>query len=120
MDRLEAGAAALSITLRPLGVRSADDISRAFVTMSRDTLDALLVLGNVVAVAHRQLIVDLNAVRRLPAMYSWRQPVVEGGLMGYGPDFTDVYRRAAAYVGKSLAARTPASFRSNSLPSSNW
>ena len=60
-----------------------------------------------VAVAHRQLIVDLSAVRRLPAMYSWRQPVVEGGLRGYGPDFTDVYRRAAAYVGKVFGGANP-------------
>ena len=107
IDRLEAGAAALSIALLPLGIRTADDISRAFGTMSRDAPDALLVLGNVVAVAHSRLIVDLSAARRLPAMYWWRQPVVEGGLMGYGPDFIDSYRRAAAYVGKVLGGANP-------------
>jgi putative tryptophan/tyrosine transport system substrate-binding protein len=107
IDRLEAGAAALSIALRPFGIRTGDDISRVFRAMSRDAPDALLVLGNNVAVAHRRLIVDLSAARRLPAMYWWRQPVVEGGLMGYGPDFMDSYRRAAVYVGKVLGGANP-------------
>jgi putative tryptophan/tyrosine transport system substrate-binding protein len=107
IDRLEAGATALSITLRRFGVRGADDISGAFATISRDAVDALLVLGNVITLAHRQLIIDLSAARRLPAMYWWRQPVVEGGLMGYGPDFIDSYRRAAGYVGKVLAGANP-------------
>ena len=107
IDLLETGAAALSITIRPLRIQTADDISRTFATMPRDALDALLVLGNVVAVAHRRLIIDLSAARRLPAMYWWRQPVVEGGLMGYGPDFIDSYRRAAVYVGKVLGGAHP-------------
>ncbi len=107
IERLQTAAAGLTITLHPLGIRTADDISKAFTALPRQGLDALLVLGNVVAATHRRLIIDLSATQKTPAMYWWRQLVDEGGLISYGPDFAELWRGAAGYVDKIFRGAKP-------------
>jgi ABC-type uncharacterized transport system substrate-binding protein len=60
------------------------------------------VTGSALAVVHRQLIITLAAQNRLPAAYPSRFYVADGGLISYGPDFLDQYRRAAGYVDRIL------------------
>jgi putative ABC transport system substrate-binding protein len=69
---------------------------------------ALLVLSDVIFNSHRTRLADLAARSRLPAAYGVRESVEAGGLMSYGPDFHDLYRRSATYVDKILRGATPA------------
>jgi len=68
----------------------------------------LIVAGSPVAIAHRELIATLAAKHKLPAVYSFRYYVTAGGLICYGPDTVDPYRRAAAYVDRILKGEKPA------------
>jgi putative ABC transport system substrate-binding protein len=61
----------------------------------------------VVTLTHRRLIIDLSAAHRMPTMYWYRGPVVEGGLIGYGPDFNDSVRGTAHYVDRILRGAQP-------------
>jgi putative ABC transport system substrate-binding protein len=107
IEQSQAAAAGLKIALHPLGIRTADDISKAFTALPRQDLNALLVLGNVVAATHRRLIVELGATHKTPAIYWWRQPLVEGRLISYGPDFAELWRGAAGYVDKIFRGAKP-------------
>src|SRR5262249_46255898 len=75
---------------------------------SRSSSSGLIVLGSPVTLAHRNLIIKLAAQYRLPAVYTTRYFVAEGGLMSYGPDRIDLYRRAAGYVDRVLKGEKPA------------
>jgi putative ABC transport system substrate-binding protein len=66
------------------------------------------VLGSTVTYAHRDMIIRLAAEQRLPAVYPGRYYVTDGGLMSYGPDRVDLYRRAAGYVDRILKGEKPA------------
>ena len=83
-----------------LTVRDAGDFARA-ITEARGA-SALIQLDDVVFTSHRQQIVDLAVKSQLPAIYGFREFVDVGGLMAYGPDWPDLYRRAATYVDKIL------------------
>ena len=74
----------------------------------------LITAADVFTVANRSLIIGLAEHYRLPAMYQYRQFAVEGGLMSYGPDTADIFRRAAAYVDRILEGANPADCRFNS------
>jgi len=76
--------------------------------MIRAHAGALTVLPSTMFGSERRRLVDLAAKNRLPAMYSWREFVDAGGLMSYGPNVADNYRRAAAYVDKILKGAKPA------------
>jgi putative ABC transport system substrate-binding protein len=76
--------------------------------MTRDRAGALVVMPDVLFQDQRRRIVDLAAKSRLPAMYSWREPVDAGGLMAYGASGLDVLRGAAGYVDKILKGAKPA------------
>jgi putative tryptophan/tyrosine transport system substrate-binding protein len=104
----EAVARALGLQLHILEARGADEIDRAFTTMAKKNMKALLVLNDPVFTAHRKQISDLSAKHRLPSVSgTWEYPAV-GGLMAYGPSFPDMYRRAAIYVDKILKGTKPA------------
>jgi putative ABC transport system substrate-binding protein len=94
-------------TLLPLSVQSLGEIQNAFDTAVRERADALYVLGDVLTFIHRARIADLAARNRLPAIYTSRGFVEAGGLMSYGPQFRDLFRRAAAYVDKILKGASP-------------
>ena len=103
----QVAAEALRVELQSLEVRTPDDFEPAFAA-SRDRADALFVLEDTRVVTHRQRIVDLAGRSGSPAMYPRREYVDIGGLMGYGANAQDMFRRGAAYVDKILKGAKPA------------
>jgi putative ABC transport system substrate-binding protein len=85
-----------------LPVRNAADIEKAVTTLVREPSSGLVLPTDVTTIVHRDLIVALAARHRLPAVYSFRADVTSGGLMCYGPDTTDLFRRASSYVDRIL------------------
>ena len=98
----QAAASALGVTILSFEAERANEIARAFVTMKRERSTGLIVIGDPALGAHRKLILELAAKNRLPAVYSQSQWVSAGGLMSFGTNFSDLYRRAATYVDKIL------------------
>jgi putative ABC transport system substrate-binding protein len=88
--------------------RGPTEFDRAFSDMTRARADALTVLGSAMFNNERRRLVDLAAKNRLPAVYSGRASVDAGGLMSYGPNIADLWRRAATYVDKILKGAKPA------------
>ncbi len=105
---LEAAAQTLGLTLRIFEVRGLRDIEAAFPALVKERGGALIVLPHPVTTTNRRHIVDLAAKHRLPVVYPWKEDADAGGLMAYGPNITDLYRRAAVYVDKILKGAKPA------------
>ena len=108
LGAIQSVAPSFGMDLVPLGVRDGPEIERVVAAFSQGTKDGLLVLPSAPTVMHRDLIVTLAARHKLPAVYPYRYYVAEGGLMSYGPDDIDQYRRAAAYVDRILKGDKPA------------
>jgi putative ABC transport system substrate-binding protein len=107
LEALEAATRAKGWRFRLFDVRSRVDIESAFAAL--DTASDAIVVGlEGVTQAHRKTIADLAAKHRLPAIYGGREFVEAGGLIFYGPSFTDIYRRAATYVDRILKGANPA------------
>ena len=104
---LDAATRQLGLALDLVEVREARELRGAFEAMRRRGADGLLVVGDPLFVAHRRAVVELAAQHRLPAVYQIAEMVEAGGLMSYGPNLLDGYRRAAAYVGKLLRGARP-------------
>jgi putative ABC transport system substrate-binding protein len=102
----ELAAPALGLRLHLVAVEGAGDFERAF----RETrgAGAVIQLDDVLFTSYRRQVVELAASNRLPVMYGFREFVDAGGLMAYGPDLPDLYRRAASYVDKIVKGATPA------------
>ena len=90
------------VELSPIDVRDAGEIERGVAAFARRSNGGLIVTASTGAVAHRELIIMLAARHRLPAVYFFRYYVTSGGLISYGPDPTDPFRRAAGYVDRIL------------------
>ena len=103
----EAAAHALGLTLRLLAVDAPEEFGKAFAAITRERPHALFVANSPANASRRGLIIDFAARQKLPAVYSDRDFVELGGLMAYGPDFADLYRRAALYVDKILKGANP-------------
>ena len=101
-------AGSFEVYLRYLDVLEPKDIDTAFRAAAKGRADALLVLGNPILNAHRKQIVDLAVTHRLPATYARPEYVDAGGLMYYGTNYNDLFRRAATYVDKILKGAKPA------------
>jgi ABC-type uncharacterized transport system substrate-binding protein len=101
-------APSLGVELRPLGVRDAGEIERVVTAFARSSNGGLIVTGSALAVVHRELIITLAARHRLPAVYALPLFASNGGLISYGPDSIDPYRRAAGYVDRILKGEKPA------------
>jgi putative ABC transport system substrate-binding protein len=99
-------APALGVDLRPVDVRDAREIERGVTAFARSP-NGGLVLTAAGASAHRDLVIELAARHRLPAVYPFRFYVASGGLISYGPDFLDQYRRAAGYIDRILKGENP-------------
>src|SRR5262249_37635224 len=99
---LESAALALGIRLTPAGVRDVAEIERMMETLAREGGAGLVVLPSPLAVKSRDSIIALAARYRLPAVYPYRFFTVAGGLLSYGIDLADSYRRAATYVDRIL------------------
>jgi putative ABC transport system substrate-binding protein len=99
---VQAVAPALGVELSPVDVRDAGEIERAVTAFARRSNGGLIVTGSALAIAHRELITRLAARHKLPAVYARRQFVAAGGLVSYGSDSIDQFRRAAGYVDRIL------------------
>jgi ABC-type uncharacterized transport system substrate-binding protein len=102
LGAIQAVAPSLGVELSPIDPQDADTIERGLAAFARDRAGGMIVTTSRLARAHRDLIVALAARHRLPAVYPFRVYVASGGLVSYGPDSTDAYRRAAGYVDRIL------------------
>src|SRR5207245_1519060 len=100
-------APALGIALRSLEVQGTDDFASAFAVLTRRRSDALMTLDDPVTITARASIVAFAAKERLPTIYGLSDFVYVGGLMSYGPNRAEMYRRAGAYVGLILKGAKP-------------
>lgn len=107
LKETERAAKALGVELFPIGVERPEDIEAALVTIDSLRADAILVFETPVTFTHRKRVVDVVAKTRLPAMYGMIPFVEDGGLMSYGNDLHDSYRRAAIFVDKILKGAKP-------------
>jgi putative tryptophan/tyrosine transport system substrate-binding protein len=106
---IQSAASTLGVELRPIdGGSSGDEIERAVAAFAREPNGSLIVTATPMANIHRELIIALAARYRLPAVYGFRFHVERGGLIAYGPDQLDHYRRAAVYVDRILRGEKPA------------
>jgi putative tryptophan/tyrosine transport system substrate-binding protein len=89
-------------------IRDPKELEAAFGAVTREGADALVILGDTFTVLHRQQLVSLAARHRLPTVYAYREFVMSGGLMSFGPDLTEMFRSAAIYTDKVLRGAKPA------------
>ncbi len=104
----EGAARALGVTLEPHDVRSAKDFEIAFAAIAQQRPDALSVLTDALITQYQKEIVDFAIERRLPSVFPNKEPIEAGGLMSYGPHFSEMMRRAASQVDKILRGAQPA------------
>ena len=104
----EAAGLALELRVQFVEVRGADDLGRAFATMAKDRVDAVLVPGDILLFTERQRVAALAREHRLPGIYSLREFTEAGGLMSYSVRISERFRRAAVYVDKILRGASPA------------
>jgi putative ABC transport system substrate-binding protein len=105
---IQSVAPSFGVELSPVNVRDSAEIERAVAAFARSSNGGLIQAGGALAAVHRDLIITLAARHKLPAVHSNRFFVAAGGLISYGPDFVDQYRRAAAYVDRILKGEKPA------------
>ena len=105
---IQAVAPSLRVEVNPVNMRDAVEIERAITAFARSPDGGLIVTAGPAATRHRNLIVTLAARHKLPAVYYERFFVAGGGLISYGLDFVDQYRRAAGYVDRILRGEKPA------------
>jgi putative ABC transport system substrate-binding protein len=108
LTEMEAGAKALGVKLQSLEVRSLDDFQSTFARAKREGAQALITTPHSLINTQQRQVLDFAAKNRLPAMYHTSEFVEAGGLMSYGPNTADLYRRAADYVDKILKGTKPA------------
>ncbi len=101
-------APSLGVQLNPVDVRDGGEIERAVAAFASGLNGGLIVTASALGIAHRNLIIALAARHKLPAVYFQRIFATSGGLISYGPDFIDQYRRAAGYVDRILKGEKPA------------
>jgi putative ABC transport system substrate-binding protein len=104
---IQAVAPPLGVELTPIGVRDAAEIERGITAFARSPNGGMIVTASTPALIHRELITKLAARHRLPAVYSFRYFVTVGGLISYGLDSVDPFRRAASYVDRILKGEKP-------------
>jgi putative ABC transport system substrate-binding protein len=105
---IQAVAPALGVELTPIGIRDAVEVERGVTAFARGSTDGMIVTPSTLALAHRELIATVAARHRLPAVYGFRYYVTVGGLLSYGPNTVDQFRRAAGYVDRILKGEKPA------------
>jgi putative ABC transport system substrate-binding protein len=104
----QAAARALNVPLQYLTVRGPDDFTEAFRLMAKERAEAVIVFPDALTMAHRKEIAESSAKNRMPSMSGWSEFVEAGGLMTYGPNLFDSFRRVATYVDKILKGTKPA------------
>jgi putative ABC transport system substrate-binding protein len=107
LKEVELAAGALKVQLQYLDIRSPKDIEPAFQEARKASAEGVLELGGPLLNVHQTALVNLAAKNRLPAIYPYSEFIDAGGLMFYGVNFSDLYRRAATYVDKILKGAKP-------------
>jgi putative ABC transport system substrate-binding protein len=107
LKEAEAAVRALGARLQIVEARGPADFDRAFSEMTRAHAGGLSVLTSIMFFSERRRLADLAAKHRLPAVYPWREAVDAGGLLAYGANIPDLFRRAAGYVDKILKGAKP-------------
>jgi putative ABC transport system substrate-binding protein len=102
MKATQAAAQPLAVTVQAVEVGSPADFDIAFAAMTKERPDALIVGADPLHVRHMDRLIDFATKGRLPSMYQLKENAEAGGLMSYGPDIPDLYRRAATYVDRIL------------------
>ena len=105
---VEAAARAMGVRLQSTTARGPEELDAAFAAMARERADALLVSGSSVYIVHRKRLAELALKHRLPSMFSYREMVEAGALMGYAVNMSDFIGRSAIYVDKILRGASPA------------
>jgi putative ABC transport system substrate-binding protein len=105
---IQSVASSLGVDLTPVNVRDPGEIERAVTAFAHSANGGLITTGSALTGFHRDLIIALAARHKLPAVYFERYFVASGGLISYGPDFIDQFRRAAGYVDRILKGEKPA------------
>jgi ABC-type uncharacterized transport system substrate-binding protein len=105
---IQTAAPSVGVEVSPFNMRDPAEIERVIAAFGRSANGGLILTGSALAVVHRDLVVTLAARHKLPAIYLGRHFVAGGGLISYGPDFVDQYRRAAGYVDRILKGEKPA------------
>jgi putative ABC transport system substrate-binding protein len=108
MAAIQGVAPGFGVELHPLGVRDATEIERAVTAFARSSNGGLIVTASPLTLLHRELIISLAVRHQLPTVYPLRFFVADGGLISYGPNTIDPYRRAAVYVDRILKGEKPA------------
>ena len=104
---IQSVAPSLGVELSPVDVRDPGEIERAVTDFARGSNGGLIVMAGG-GIVHRELIIALATRHRLPAVYFNRTYVTGGGLISYGPEYLDQYRRAARYIDRILKGEKPA------------
>jgi putative ABC transport system substrate-binding protein len=108
LEQTEVVARALGIQILHLEVQGPNDFDRAFAAMSRERVGGLILIPSAMFIDERRRVVNLMVKGRLPAMFYFREFAEVGGLMSYGPNFRELFRRAATYVDRILKGAKPA------------
>ena len=108
LGAIQSVAPSFGVELSPVNVRDPNDMERAITAFARVANGGVILTSSGLSIVHRALIVTLTARHKLPAVYSNRLFVSGGGLISYGPDSIDPYRRAAGYVDRILKGEKPA------------
>ena len=107
VKEVNVAARSLEVQVQFLEVRGPNEFDKAFATMAKQRVGGLLVVPDSMFVFQRTRLADLAAKTGLPAVYGWREHAEAGGLMSYGPDLSDLFRRGATYVDKILKGAKP-------------
>ena len=108
MGAVETAASSLKLQLSTAEVRDLAEIDAAFDMLSRASIGGLIVMPDPTTLNHRDRIIELSAQRKIPAVYPYRYFAADGGLISYGPNIADIWRRAAFYVDRILKGSKPA------------
>jgi putative ABC transport system substrate-binding protein len=108
LPSIEAAARPINVDIAKSALRDAADIGPAIEQFAREANGALIVLPSPFTNANRRSVIDAAALHRLPAIYPFRLFAEAGGLMTYGSDGSDIFRRAASYVDRILKGESPA------------
>ena len=107
LKETERVARAMGLTPESLEVRNSNDFASVLLAPTKGRAEILIVLQDSLVIAHSKQIIEFAAKHRLPGMYFDSRWIDMGGLMSYGPNYTDLFRRAAGYVDKILKGRKP-------------
>lgn len=106
-EEVKRAAGVLHVSVEPLGVRELDDIDKALLTMTGERPDAVFLVSDALTNVNRKRIIDFAATHHIPAMYEFGYYVRDGGLMSYGPNMDNMFRRAALYVDRIFKGAKP-------------